>query len=212
MLPRFLKAAKYIHQPVYLIRRVAYESYRLRHPEEPWLSPGAVRFCNSALKRTDVALEWGSGRSTKWFAARVGKLLSVEFDSDWHRKVSADLASFPNAQCRFVPLEHAPDEGTVAHYQKVPAYVAVVDEFADGSLDFVVVDGHYRQACILEALPKLKPQGLLLVDDTERLPLADWGVPLSWPVVHQSRDVLRQTTIWEKPSQSLPTSTSPSAE
>jgi hypothetical protein len=209
---RFLKAAKYIYRPVHLIRRVAYEFYQFRHPEEPWMAQEAVRFCNTALKQTDVALEWGSGRSTKWFAARVGKLLSVEFDSDWYRKVSADLASFPNAQCRFVPLEHAPDEGTVAHYEKISAYVAVVDEFADGSLDFVVIDGHYRQACILGVLPKLKSQGLLLVDNTDWLPLADWGVPPSWPIVHQSRNVLTQTTIWQKPSRPLPTSIAPSTE
>jgi hypothetical protein len=199
MRSRFLKAAKYIHRPVFLVRRIAYEFYQFRHSEEPWISQGAVRFCDIALKSTDTALEWGSGRSTKWFAIRVGKLLSVEFDSAWYQKVSADLASFPNAQCRFVPLEHTPDEGTTAHYARIPAYVAVADEFADESLDFVVVDGHYRQACILRVLPKLKPQGMLLVDNTDWLPLADWGVPLSWPILHQSSNVLTQTTIWQKP-------------
>jgi hypothetical protein len=77
--------------------------------------------------------------------------------------------------------------------------VKVVEEFDDESIDFVVVDGHYRQACILEALKKIKSGGFLLVDNTNWMPLKEWGVPCDWSIVHQSSNVMTETTIWKKP-------------
>jgi hypothetical protein len=78
--------------------------------------------------------------------------------------------------------------------------VAVAKQFLNNSLDFVVVDGHYRHACVKQALPKLKPGGLLLVDDFGFVPsLSEWGVPSSWPVVLKSSNSYKDTIIWRKP-------------
>ena len=187
-----------LSRPVYVLRRLAYKVYEIRHPDEPWIAQDAVRFLDRALQKNHSALEWGSGRSTRWFAARVEKILSIEQDPQWHGKVVADLADVRNAECRLIPIEHAIDTPTHPHYEKWPAYVAVVDQFADASLDLVVVDGHYRQACIQRALPKIRSGGLLVVDNTNWLPLADWGVPAAWSIVHQSSNVMTQTTIWKK--------------
>jgi hypothetical protein len=49
------------------------------------------------------------------------------------------------------------------------------------------------------ALAKLKPGGLLLVDDTNWLPLSEWGVPTTWQLVHQSTKINTVTSIWRKP-------------
>ena len=72
-------------------------------------------------------------------------------------------------------------------------------ELADASVDFVVIDGHYRQACVLAALPKIKPGGRLLIDNSNWLSTLDWGVPSSWPLVHRSSNVMAETSIWERP-------------
>jgi hypothetical protein len=170
----------------------------MRHPDEPWMAQGAVRFCDHNLDRDQIGLEWGSGRSTKWFAQRLGRLVSVEFDRDWHRKVMRSIAGMNNVECRFVPLDHPKELCTGPHYDPIPRYVAVADEFSDDSLGLVVVDGHYRQACVLRALPKLKRGGLLLIDNTDWLPIAQFNVPSTWPIAHQSCNVMGQTTIWRK--------------
>ena len=81
-----------------------------------------------------------------------------------------------------MPLDHPPAEPTRPVYEPLPRYVAVFNEFEDGSLDFVVVDGHYRQACILAALPKLKVGGLLMLDNSNWLSDREWGIPVSWPL------------------------------
>jgi hypothetical protein len=60
-----------------------------------------------------------------------------------------------------------------------------------------MVDGHYRQACIRAALPKLRPGALLIVDDTHWMPLAEWGVPSDWEVAMRGRSWLKETTIWK---------------
>jgi hypothetical protein len=190
--------AWYLGRPIWTVRRALYKIYEMRHPDEPWIAQGAVRFCDQNLRRDQAGLEWGSGRSTKWFAERLARLVSVEFDPEWHQKVTQSLAGMSNVECRLVPLDHPMELGTGPRYDPVPRYVTVADEFADETLGLVVVDGRYRQACVLRALPKLKPGGFLLIDNTDWLPLEQFNVPPSWPIVHQSRNVMGETTIWRK--------------
>ncbi|OGF65016.1 MAG: hypothetical protein A2Y62_14420 [Candidatus Fischerbacteria bacterium RBG_13_37_8] len=161
----------------------------------------AIRFCEMFLDGTQVGLEWGSGRSTLWFGERMKRLLSIEYDPLWHEKVINQIQKkgYKHIKCCLVRLEHSLEEPTKPFYDKQPAYVSIIEDFEDESLDFVVVDGHYRQACILAALPKLKSKGCLLVDNTNWLPIEEWGVPPKWLIMHQSSNVLTQTTIWQKP-------------
>ncbi len=188
-------------RPVYLIRKTAYEIYRRLNPNQPWIAQGAIRYCEQALDKSKVGLEWGSGGSSIWFGAHLKSLLSVEHDAMWHQKVTDMLKKqgISNVECRYVALDHDVQAPTKPVYEKTPRYVSVVEDFEDGTLDFVVVDGHYRQACILAALPKIKTGGLLLVDNANWLALKEWGVPSDWPMVHQSSNVMTQTTIWQKP-------------
>ncbi|WP_394821330.1 class I SAM-dependent methyltransferase [Pendulispora albinea] len=194
-----LQSLLLVGRPWYLMRRIAYKAYEMRHPDEPWISQGAVRFCDAHLHRGMRGVEWGSGRSTAWFAQRLGHLVSVEHSFEWHAIVSRKLEALRNVDYRFVALDHPEKQPTVPRYDPQPRYVAVVNDFEDGSLDFAVVDGHYRQACVLAVLPKLRAGGLLLIDNTDWMPLDEWGVPSSYPIVHQSRNVMTQTTVWEKP-------------
>jgi hypothetical protein len=182
--------------PVYAARRVLYKAYELRHPDEPWIAQGAIGFLESLLPEGGRGLEWGSGRSTRWFGARLAHLTSIEFDAGWYETVREQTAGMASVDLRLIELEHDPDEGTVAVYDSVPRYVSVAHEFDDKSLDLVLVDGHYRQACVLAAIPKLKPGGLLAIDNTDWLSLAEWHVPAGWPLIHQSSNVMGQTSIW----------------
>ncbi len=201
MAPEGMKVSEIFRRPAYVSRRIAYKIYELTHPDEPWIAQGAIHFCDKYLTKEQTGLEWGSGRSTAWFGTRLKSLLSIEYDSVWHSTVAASLEKkgLKNVECRYVPVEHNLNEPTLPHYDQIPAYVSVVEEFKDNSLDFVVVDGHYRQACVLVALKKIKPKGLLLVDNSNWLPLAEWGVPTNWPMVHKSNNVMTETTIWQKP-------------
>jgi hypothetical protein len=187
--------------PGELVRRIAGKIYRRIHPHEPWISLDAIKFCQKELPPSTIAIEWGSGRSTVWFAKILKRITSVEDNKDWHGYVQNRLneLNLKNVDYRFVPLNHPINEPTKPTYEKLPDYVAVANDFENESVDFIVVDGHYRQACIQAGMPKLKRGGLLLVDNSNWMPRPEWGVPSNWPVVHCSRGFDGETTIWRKP-------------
>ena len=187
--------------PEALVRRIAGKVYRRFNHNEPWISLGAVKFCDVHLNKEMSGLEWGSGRSTIWFAKRLKKITSVEDNQSWHGYVKKKLQEdgHTNVDYRFVALDHAFDQPVQAHYDVLPKYVAIANEFPDTSLDFVVVDGHYRQACVTAALPKLKKGGYLLIDNSNWMKRELWGVPSHWEVVHCSFGFDGETTIWKKP-------------
>jgi hypothetical protein len=76
-----------IKRPLYSLRLRLYRAYEVAHPEEPWISQGAVRFLDANLDRAGAGIEWGSGRSTTWFVARLARLTSVEYDPGWAETV-----------------------------------------------------------------------------------------------------------------------------
>ena len=47
----------------------------------------------------------------------------------------------------------------------ISAYVHEFDRFADRSLDFVLIDGMYRGHCAIRAMSKVKPGGLIVIDN-----------------------------------------------
>lgn len=144
--------------PHYIVSRLSEKWYRRTHAAEPWLTPEAVVFLEGWLKPGDTALEFGAGRSTRWFAKRVHSLTSVEHNPEWYERVKEMIV----------------DEGlqNVTLLNKALAghpspYVAVADLFADESLNFVLVDGRLRDACANACLPKLKAGGLLVLDNAD---------------------------------------------
>lgn len=197
---RSARVAHYLRHPLTLWHRARRAVYDRRHPGEPWLSPRAIRFLETSLRPTWTVLEWGSGRSTTWFGARVGRLTSVEHDERWYAIVHRRLATaeLSTVDLRLVPVEHPPHTPPDA-ITTVPAYVAVADEFPDASLDLAIVDGAYRPLCVLAAVAKIRPGGLLLVDDTTWMPGLSAGPLAGWDLVCDGRQGVGSTMIWRRP-------------
>lgn len=144
----------------YAVDRVRWALYERRNMDRPWLTPQANELLSMLLRPGDVGLEWGSGRSTCWFARAIRHLTSVENDPQWHAKVAEQIANkgIRNVDYRLLPIENR-------QHDPQSAYVRVVDSFADDSLDFALVDGQSRAACALAVIAKLSPGGLLVVDN-----------------------------------------------
>lgn len=178
-------------RPRYLVRRLAQMRFRHVQPDAPWLTSAAVLFLDSYLKPTDVGIEWGSGRSTIWFAKRVSHLTSIEDSEVWYRRVKTALETehlLAKVNYRFVPCElHEQDEPL--HHP----YASVAAGLPDCSLDFALVDGNIRATCMKQALPKLKPGGLLILDNANRyVPNLQLG---RFATVHEPRSEPR-TPLW----------------
>jgi predicted O-methyltransferase YrrM len=140
--------------PRYIVDRVRLAVHERRHPSDPWLTADAVRFLEGWLRPTDRCLEWGSGRSTAWFAARVASVTSIEHDASWATKVSGQLASMHSVSVHLV------DASEVDTYASAP-------EGAE-TFDVVLVDGIHRDQCALAALDLVEAGGIVVVDNVER--------------------------------------------
>jgi len=150
--------------PGYVTRRLRQMLHQRRHPAEPWLTGEAVRLLDSLLRPRDRGFEWGSGRSTLWLSDKIAQLTSVESDPRWYQKVRADLEGGARSNVELLLREIGDEPSDPAQHP----FVRAIDAQEDGSLDFALVDGWGRSACALAALDKLKPGGLLVIDDAHR--------------------------------------------
>jgi predicted O-methyltransferase YrrM len=143
----------------YIFDRSIDKIYRFSHPDLPWLTPSANLILSSYLRPTDRGLEFGSGKSTIWFSGRIASLVSIEHNQDWYEKVTRQLKLLgrKNVTFYFRPREA---EGKV-----LPSYVEAAMDIQDGSLDFVLVDGVYRDLCAKLSIEKLVHGGLLIIDN-----------------------------------------------
>jgi predicted O-methyltransferase YrrM len=141
--------------------------YERSHTEDPWLTPDAIRLLGPLLRASDRGVEFGSGRSTIWFAQRVAALTSVEHDEQWHDEVAGRLKArgLSNVDYLLAPLDQPVDNGERSRYARVAL------EFADASIDFALVDGAYRDYSAKYILPKIKPGGMLIIDNV------NWYLP-----------------------------------
>jgi predicted O-methyltransferase YrrM len=153
--------------PRYVYHRTRQVLYERAHPADPWLTPSAISLLATLLRPADTGAEFGSGRSTLWFAARVAALTSVEHDIRWHETVTARLKEHGLSNVDYIlapddqPMERGGDS----------AYARTALAFPDASLDFALVDGHYRDYSAQFIMPKIKPGGILIVDNV------NWYLP-----------------------------------
>jgi predicted O-methyltransferase YrrM len=147
--------------PRYVYNRARQLQYERAHAEDPWLTPAAIALLGSLLRRADTGAEFGSGRSTIWFATRVAALTSVEHDERWYRAVAAKLKDrgLGNVDYKLVPGDQPLERGGDSRYARTAL------AFPDDSLDFALIDGHYRDYTAKFVLPKIKPGGVLIIDN-----------------------------------------------
>jgi Methyltransferase domain len=146
--------------PRYFLARVRVAIFQLLHPGYPWLTAWSIKTIEAYLDKSMVALEWGSGLSTVWLARRTGRLTSVEHDAVWYSRISERLRMEKIANVDYRRLATDPPANS--------PYVSVADEFADDSLDFILVDGELRNHCLEVAVTKLKPGGILVLDNADK--------------------------------------------
>jgi predicted O-methyltransferase YrrM len=164
-IPRRIRGRTFGHwTPRYIRARAHQALYQRTHPDAPWLTPEAIRLLDSMLRPSDIGAEFGSGRSTLWLARRCARLTSAEHDEAWHATVSGALVAegitHVDYQC------HPRDEPDVTGDRS--AYAQVAELLGDESIDFALVDGVYRDYVTLFLLPKIRPGGLLVIDNVNR--------------------------------------------
>lgn len=151
-----------------------------------------------------VVFEYGSGGSTLWLQDRASRVHSVEHNQLWYDRMSCMTAD--NVTLQFVPGSHDGTLGSPVEPEiYFDEYVRTIDAQHDNSLDLLVVDGRARVACGLAGLSKIKPGGMLLLDDSDRERYRSLYSRLDgWPSfvatgLKLGASYIAQTTIWTKP-------------
>ncbi|MDP9231076.1 MAG: hypothetical protein M3O67_10470 [Bacteroidota bacterium] len=150
----------------------------------PWLCFSAIDQIKKVIHRDMIIFEYGSGGSTLFWASRVKEMVSVEHDRIWYGKMRTELSNRNITNIKYILSEAEPDNefngksfGNPADYiskhenfieKKFEAYVKQIDQYPDEYFHIVVVDGRARPSCISHALKKVKKNGYLIVDNSER--------------------------------------------
>lgn len=121
----------------------------------PWYTYAWTTFLEGRLTGPMRVFEYGAGLSSLWYSQRVHEVVSVEHDPDW----AALIRSQARANCRVV---------------LAPTHQQHLDAFAGfAPFDIVVVDGEYRPECAFAALDGLKPDGVMISDNSTWPDFAD---------------------------------------
>ena len=151
-----------ISQPRYFLNRLNVMIYQHMHPDHPWLTAESIKLIEAFLSKEKSGFEWGSGRSTVWFAQRLEKLVSVEHNEEWHKRV---LTIIDNNKLENVDYRYASINNDCLDYVRQI-------EIKEEKFDFVLVDGECRSQCLAAAAKKMKPGGYLVLDNAD----LDYGI------------------------------------
>jgi hypothetical protein len=117
----------------------------------PWSPYPYIQFLKDNLTKEMSVFEYGSGYSTLFFAKRAKKVYTVEHNREWIDKMELD--SGDNIIVIFEELGKEYEESIT----KIPE-----------KFDFIIIDGRRRVLCIKAAIKKLKENGFLVLDDSDR--------------------------------------------
>lgn len=151
--------------------------------EQPWIVLFAMPFLKKKLNKSSVIFEFGSGGSTIFFAKRVSKVISVEHDTLWFKKLSSVIdKKFTNIELNLFPPTLVSDSkntdpsssdsyvssAEIFNGYSFLNYASYIDKYPDEYFDIIMIDGRARPSCWKHAVPKIKPGGYIILDDAYR--------------------------------------------
>ena len=142
----------------YLVESGWVASQRQRRPVDkhgepiPWFTTSFVSFLDPRLGANFRVFEFGAGNSTRYFARRVAAVTSVEDHAGWHAELKAQLSGSAN-----VALHLLRDQ---SFYQAA--------QTLGGDYHLIVVDGAHRFECVSHSLGALRPDGVVVLDNSLR--------------------------------------------
>jgi hypothetical protein len=119
----------------------------------PWYTYSAIAFLEGKVDPAMSVFEYGSGNSTIWWSRRVANVVSCEHDREWFESTKQKLL----ANVEYLHFELSP----------AGSYSRAILEYP-GAFDIVVIDGRDRVNCVKNALVSLKPNGVIVWDNSDR--------------------------------------------
>ncbi|MDI9313226.1 MAG: class I SAM-dependent methyltransferase [Hydrotalea sp.] len=121
----------------------------------PWLAYSAIEILKSRLKKNMTIFEYGSGASTIFWSQKVKMVVSVEHDKDFYEKTKNRINKLGIKNISLI-------------YQQLDNDYPLAIKKLDQLYDFVIIDGRRRVDSMKACLSHLAPDGVILVDNSQR--------------------------------------------
>lgn len=196
--------------------KVIYKIYKLTHPYTPWTSQASIKIFDKLITRDMIGFEYGSGNSTIFLGRHLKHLTSVEHQKEWYQIVQTRLKEFgiSNVDYHLIPPLQSDHSAGYSFYREFNLtesdfqirkeyhdYFSFIQKYPASHFDFILVDGRARVECALLAIPRLKPGGLFVLDNSDRSRYRPvFQVLQDWKSVTTTTGLF-DTTIWFKPLQ-----------
>jgi hypothetical protein len=135
-------------------------------PDGPWFNTLATARIKDMVQPHWSVFEFGSGRSTAWYADHAASVTALECMAAWHAQVESALSTRANGQVELLSAR---------------AFVDRMSSEPDDIFDLIVVDGADfdeagqelppdldRTGCVLASMTKVKPGGVIVLDNSDR--------------------------------------------
>lgn len=174
----------------------------LRRPWWPYRATAAVA---QRLPDDATVLEYGGGGSTLWLHDRGARVTCIEHDTAWHDELRRTLP----ADVTLILREPTADGSMTSEAEPgrfFDQYAAAASDLPDAAFDLAIIDGRVRVACGLAAMGKVKPGGLLLLDDSHReryrplIEALDGWSRQDYRGLKPGGGVVHQTSVWTRPT------------
>lgn len=119
----------------------------------PWYTYPAIEYLSQLDYSDKKVFEFGCANSSLFWAKRAKQVISIEDNPSWFEKWTSEFKE-PNLDIRWR------DEGE-GYYNAI---------FEDNEqYDVIIVDGKRRADCARTALEKMAPNGMIILDDSDRI-------------------------------------------
>lgn len=207
--------------PEYVFYRVArpvlklnYKAFKWLNPTTPWTTQASIKIFENTFDKSMIGFEYGSGRSSIFIAQKIKHLISVEHNESWYFQIKRTLneLNLNNVDYHFIPRKEESKSSEVYSFYtdynltkdsfevmtSYHDYFSFIKKFPNDHFDFIMIDGRARIECALNAIPKLKKDGMFVLDNSDReryKPI--FKVLETWPKVTTTTGLF-DTTIWFK--------------
>lgn len=139
----------------WLLRSIGDFFYDVDGFVNPWWCESAVNRVKDRIRQTlDIRVfEWGAGNSTLFWTRYAKEIVSVEHDRDWYEKMKGLVPR--EVRIEYRELEYGGD------------YCQVILGEPE-KFDIVLIDGRDRVRCAKNCVDKIKENGIIIWDNTDR--------------------------------------------
>lgn len=143
----------------------------------PWMSYPAIEFLQNYLTKDHEVFEFGCGASTLFFAGKVKKVVGIETNKRWLGIVEQLLGENKNLtkqiQNNNEILRFTENEETRVEINLMQDGLTNnnYENFAKNygqKFDLIIIDSLKRFQCAQNVIDALKPNGAIILDDSER--------------------------------------------